>query len=79
MAQHSDTIKQILIAVLELAPDAIVEDTSMITFPAWDSMRQISIITGLENEFGIFIEAGEANELNSYAKLISFIDEHPDI
>ena len=79
MTEHNTIVRQIMIAVLELKPDVIIEDISMSSLPAWDSMRQISIITGLENEFGIFVEAEEANKLTTFEKIISFIDKHPDI
>ena len=45
----------------------------------WDSMRHLSIITGLENEFGIFIEASEAQNLTSFNKIVEFIENHSDI
>ena len=80
MNNTSEVINQILVAVLgpdiaSLQPDGILMDS----LDSWDSMRHLSIIAALENEFGIFIEASEAQELISYNQLIAFINNHPEI
>jgi len=80
MNNTSEVINQILVAVLgsdivSLQPDEIRMDS----LDSWDSMRHLSIIAALENEFGIFIEASEAQELISYNQLIAFINNHPEI
>lgn len=79
MSQSIDVIKQIMIAVLELKQGDQLENITMDSSSDWDSMRHVSIITGLENEFGIFVEADEAETLTSFSKLVTFIDEHPEI
>lgn len=79
MNQPSDIVKQIMIAVLGLATDTSVENITMESTSDWDSMRHVSIITGLENEFGIFVEAQEAEKLTSYQNIITFISTHPEI
>ena len=79
MSKSRDVVKQIMIAVLELNQDDQLEDITMDSNADWDSMRHVSIITGLENEFGIFVEADQAENLTSYDKLVTFINEHPEI
>jgi len=79
MNKSSEIVRQIIMAVLELQQNDQLEDISMDSSADWDSMRHVSIITGLENEFGIFIEAEQAESLISYDKLITFINEHPEI
>lgn len=68
-------IKEILIQVLKLNPAALPKNISIDEVTSWDSMSHMSIIAGLENEFGIFIEADDAVSLNSLERITSYINK----
>jgi acyl carrier protein len=58
-----EDLKQVLLDVLEL--DAISEDDSVETIPAWDSVRHLSLVLALEERFGVEFEADRIPELIS--------------
>ena len=79
MSYIEEKAKNILAVVLKLDSDEAITNASMNSISGWDSMLHLSIITGLENEFDIFIEASEAEKLTSYASIIDFLNNHPEI
>lgn len=79
MSEQSNKTKQILTTVLKLSPSDMIEDVSMKNTATWDSMAHLSIVTGLENEFDIFIEASEAELLISYSSIVDFLTNHPEL
>jgi len=60
--------------VFEVDEDADIENYSAETASNWDSMKQVLLISALENEFDVFIEAEEASTLNSYKKIVHYFD-----
>lgn len=39
----------------------------------WDSLKHISLVTALENEFDVFFEPDEISEMLSYNKLVNIV------
>ena len=76
---RNETVKEILIVVLELDPGTPMDQVSSENIALWDSMRQLSIVTALESEFGLFIDAAEAVTLTSYNNIIKFLESHPEV
>jgi len=70
----TQTIKDILSFVLNINKDYDFNTLSIDTNMNWDSMKHVTIITAIENEFDIFIEADDATSLTSYEKLLNYIE-----
>lgn len=79
MSDYSEKTKQIIMAVLGLAPSDLIENMAMDSLVNWDSMAHLSIVTGLETEFDIFIEAAEAERLTSFNNIVEFLNHHPEL
>lgn len=79
MSKYSISTKKILTAVLRLQSTQEIEDVSIDTTVNWDSMSHLSIITGLENEFDIFIEVSDVEKLRSYKDIVEFLSQHPEL
>ncbi len=76
---RNETVKEILIVVLELDPSTPMDQVNSENIALWDSMRQLSIVTALESEFGLFIDAADAVSLTSYNNIIKFLESHPEV
>lgn len=68
-----DKVKEILQFVFELSEEHDVTSYSVDTVDEWDSIKQVAIITALENEFEQFIEIETAEQLTSYTKIINYL------
>jgi len=79
MKTNDYIVKEIILAVIEIKDKNLVEQLSMDNEESWDSMKQLTIITALENEFDIFIEASEASNLTSYDLILDFVNNHSEI
>ena len=79
MPDNESTIREIFAAVFDLPGDIDPASVNMKSLENWDSMRQMSLITALENEFDIFVDASDASKLTSFLDVISFINNHSDI
>lgn len=65
-------IKEVMAAVLEVDPSTISEDASMDSIPAWNSLRQMSLVLALEEEFGVSFPDEDAANATSF-KLLSLV------
>jgi acyl carrier protein len=65
-------LKNVMATVLEMPAAAIGEDTSMDNVEAWDSIRHLSLVLALEEEFGVRIPDEDAADITSY-KLIRLV------
>ena len=52
--------------VLEVPADSIGPDTSMDTVESWDSLRHLTLVLSLEQEFGVSIDDEDAGSITSY-------------
>jgi acyl carrier protein len=64
-----DRILQVMATVFETEADALNENSSYDTIEAWDSLKHLTLILALEEEFGITIPDEEVGGLVNY-KLI---------
>lgn len=78
MNGNKDTVEKILTSVFNLPDNTVFEDLEIDSITEWDSMKQLTIITAIENEFDIFIDASDANKLTSYNSIIEFLNNHPE-
>lgn len=59
-------LQQVMATVLEVPVDSIGPATDMDTVPAWDSLRHLTLVLALEEEFGVQIPDEEAGSITSY-------------
>jgi len=65
-------IKEVMAAVLDVDPSTINEDASMDSIPSWNSLRQMSLVLALEEEFGVSFPDEDAANATSF-KLLSLV------
>jgi acyl carrier protein len=61
-----DKLKRLVANVLELEPEDIGPDTSMDTIEQWDSLRHLTLVLAIEDEFGISVPDEEAADITSW-------------
>ena len=61
-----NALQQLMAAVLEVPADSIGPGTDMDTVEAWDSLRHLTLVLALEEEFGVHIPDEEAGSITSY-------------
>lgn len=59
-------LKQVVADVLEVDPATIGPDFSMDTVEQWDSLRHMTLVLSIEDEFGISIPDEEAANITSW-------------
>lgn len=65
-------LKKILISVLEV--DTISDDDSVETIAAWDSVRHLTLVLAIEEEFGISLDADLIPGLTSVGALAAVVE-----
>jgi acyl carrier protein len=63
---NEDRLKDVIASVLDIAASSITHDTSMDTVDAWDSIKHMSLVLAIEEEFGISIPDEDAADITSY-------------
>ncbi|HWK47911.1 MAG TPA: phosphopantetheine-binding protein [Stellaceae bacterium] len=61
------TLRQVMEAILNVAPSTIDQNSSMDTIETWDSLRHMHLVLALEEEFKVSIPDEEAANITSYA------------
>jgi acyl carrier protein len=61
-----DKLKQIIADVLEVEPASIGPEFSMDTVEQWDSLRHLTLVLAIEDEFNISIPDEEAADITSW-------------
>ena len=64
-----DRLKKILAAVFGIDSVKIGEDTSAMTVEEWDSLKHISLILALEEEFNLEFNNNEVVEMMSFSSI----------
>ena len=52
--------------VLQVPAETIGPETDMDTVPSWDSLRHLTLVLALEQEFGVQIPDEDAGSITSY-------------
>ena len=71
----NEKLNLILENILELDGSEEIESLSMISYPKWDSLAQLSIISALEDEFSIKISIKDFEMLSSYKSIKNMLTE----
>lgn len=67
-----EKLKRIMASVFEVSENDISEDSSPDTLDNWDSLRQLNLVSALEEEFEVEFDDEEISEMISY-KLVRLI------
>ena len=68
-------LRQVVADVLEVDPAAIGPDFSMDTVAQWDSLRHMTLVLSIEDEFGITIPDEEAADITSWPLIRLVVEE----
>lgn len=52
--------------VFTISEDLLNDDLNVLSFEAWDSVAQMQLIAGLEEEFGVFLDPEDVVNFVSY-------------
>lgn len=61
-----NALRQVMATVLEVPVDTVGPDTDMDTVEGWDSLRHLTLVLSLEQEFGVSIDDEDAGSITSY-------------
>jgi acyl carrier protein len=63
---NENALRQVMATVLEVPADTIGPRTDMDTLEGWDSLRHLTLVLSLEQEFGVHIDDEDAGSITSY-------------
>jgi acyl carrier protein len=72
-----DTLKKIQAAfqaAFGVEPQTITIDTAPKDVPAWDSMGHVSLVSGLEQAFGLNFDVDEVMEMENVRQIVRIVD-----
>jgi acyl carrier protein len=61
-----DKLQEIFRSVFEFDPSADVTGVRRLTEPKWDSLAHVSLVAGIESEFGIELDTADALAITSF-------------
>lgn len=73
--QNSDRLQDIFRAVFELSGDVDVTGLDQTNSPRWDSLDHVSLVTAIESEFGLSLDAADQLRMTSYAATTTLLEE----
>ena len=71
-----DRIRNIMSAVFRIPVKQIHADSSPKTIEAWDSLKHITLVMALEEEFSTEISDDDAEKLTTVGKTVTYIVGH---
>lgn len=71
-----DRVKAVLGQVFGIPAQNVADDISMDTLEAWDSVKHLSLILALEQEFGLQFPEKAINEMLSFPLILAAVKEH---
>jgi acyl carrier protein len=57
------------------ATDTELESATAASFPAWDSIAHVTLVTLVEEEFGMLLPPDKVGELNSFQAFLDLVDK----
>ena len=67
-------VKEIMCSVLGVAAEQINETTSTKTCQEWDSLKMISLVLAIEEEFRLSLTEEEIMTMTSYAEIMRLLE-----
>jgi acyl carrier protein len=68
-------LEQVFRVVFELPSTAEVARVSQASQANWDSLRHVTLVTAVENEFGVSIDTADALRLDSFETTLQLLEE----
>lgn len=68
-------IKQIMSQVFNIDAQEITEDSTQDTIGNWDSLRHMSLVMALEEEFGLELDENQIIEMMSFKLIINVLND----
>jgi acyl carrier protein len=69
-----DKVKNIIVEQLQVEPEAVKLETSLMKDLEADSLDAVEIIMGIENEFGIEIPDEEAEKFKTVGDIVGYVE-----
>jgi acyl carrier protein len=76
MQFQQQQLKEVLARVFNVDVSSLTEDASPDTIENWDSLRHMSLVLALEEEFGVELTDDQAVEILSYKLIKIVLQEH---
>jgi acyl carrier protein len=73
--QTSDRLQDIFRAVFNLPEDFDVTGLDHTNSPRWDSLDHVSLVTAIESEFGVSLDAADQLRMSGYPETAQLLDE----
>jgi acyl carrier protein len=74
-AQTADRLQDIFRAVFEMPEGTDVTNLRQMNTPKWDSLAHVSLVTAIESEFGVSLDAADQLRMTSFAATALLLDE----
>lgn len=76
MQMQEQKLKEVLARIFNVSVSTITEDASPDTIENWDSLRHMSLVLALEEEFGVELTDDQVVEIISYKLIKIVMQEH---
>jgi acyl carrier protein len=70
------TVEEVVARVFNLDPSEVTDESSKDTIEEWDSMGNMSLVTGLEAAFNVSLSIADAMEMTSVQRIKSMLREY---
>ena len=70
------TVEEVVARVFNLDPSEVTDESSKDTIEEWDSMGNMSLVTGLEEAFSVSLSIADAMEMTSVQRIKSMLREY---
>ena len=74
-AHIAERLQEIFRVVFELAPSVDVANLDQSNAPRWDSLDHVSLVTAIESEFGVSLDAADQLRMTSYSRTAQLLEE----
>ena len=70
-----DKVRRVMARIFRVPPESLGAESARESIKLWDSVGQISLITGLEAEFGIRLTDQQCMELRSFSSAMRIVQQ----
>ena len=74
--QIFETVKQLIVEELQVAPEKVTMDASFESDLGTDSLDAIELVCSLERTFGLAISDEEAMDLKTVRQIVDYVEAH---
>ncbi len=69
-------LRTIVAETLGVSPDEITDETSAKTMPVWNSYNHLTVMSAVEETFGIMFSMEEMTDVANYGELRDIVAKH---